>query len=62
MTAILWRVLMAAIAIVLVFLLIPAFADLLGFSIQPALMTIIKVCVAGIAVFYVLRGGPPTSA
>lgn len=61
MAGILWRVLIAVIAVVLVFALIPPFTRIIGFGLDADLMTIIKVCVAGLAVFYVLKGGPPHS-
>jgi hypothetical protein len=59
MAAILWRVLIAAICVVLIFLLIPPFAQVIGFTISAPLMTIIKICVAGLALLYVLRGPAP---
>jgi hypothetical protein len=59
MAAILWRVLIAAICVVLAFLLIPAFADLIGFPVSGPLLVIVKVCVAGLALLYVLRGPAP---
>jgi len=59
MAAILYRVLIAAVCVVLAFLLIPAFLQLIGFTAPPALMTIIKVCIAGLALLYVLRGPAP---
>ena len=59
MAAVLWRVLIAAICVVLAFLLIPAFVELIGFPVPAPLMVIIKVCVAGLALLYVLRGPAP---
>lgn len=59
MAGILWRVLMAVIAVVLVYALIPPFTRIIGFGINADLMLIIKVCVAGLALFYVFKGSPP---
>ena len=59
MSAILWRILIAAICVVLAFVLIPAFVELIGFPMSAPLLTIIKVCVAGLALLYVLRGPAP---
>jgi hypothetical protein len=59
MAGILWRVLIAAICVVLVFLLIPPFVELIGLPVSAPLMTIIKVCIAGLALLYVLRGPAP---
>ncbi len=54
-----WRVMFAAFAVVCVFMLIPPFVRLLGFSVNPDLMLIVQICVAAIAVFYVARGRVP---
>lgn len=57
---ILLRVLIAVIAVVLTFALIPPVARILGFSISGDVFTVIRYCVAGIAVFYILFGPTPT--
>ena len=59
MSAILWRVLIAAICCVLAFMVIPAFVHLIGFPMSEDLLVIIKVCIAGLALLYVLRGPSP---
>lgn len=60
MAGMLWRLLIAAICVVLAYALIPAVIELLGVPVSAPLLTIIRVCIAGLAVFYVLRGpGPP---
>lgn len=56
MTNILWRVLIAAICLVLIWALIPPFVGLLGLTIDPNLLQIFRICVAGLAVLYVLTG------
>jgi len=52
----LWRALIAAICLVLFYAVLPAFVELLNISVSAPLLTIIRVCVAGIAIFYVIRG------
>jgi hypothetical protein len=59
MSDILWRVLLAVIAVVLTFALIPPVCRVLGFSISPDLLTIVRICVAGLAIFYILKGPKP---
>ncbi len=60
MASILWRVLIAVIAVLLVYALIPPVSRILGFDVSGDLFLVIKVVVAGLAVFYILRGAPPT--
>jgi hypothetical protein len=59
MAGILWRVLIAVIAVVLTFALIPPVAHVLGFAIDGDVYTIIRICVAGLAIFYIIRGPAP---
>ena len=59
MAGMLWRVLIAVIAVVLVFAPIPPVSRLLGFGVDGDLMTVIKIVVGGIAVFFILRGSEP---
>jgi hypothetical protein len=61
MAGVLWRVLLAVIAVVLIYALIPPVSRVLGFAIDGDVLLIVKVCIAGLAVFYILRGGPPWS-
>lgn len=56
MPGILWRILFAVIAVVLIYALIPPFLRIVGFEANADLMLIVRVCIAGIAIFYVLRG------
>lgn len=57
MPGILWRVLIAVIAVVLVYALIPPVARIVGFPVDGDVLTVVKVVVAGLAVFYIVRGG-----
>lgn len=60
MSGILWRILIAVIAVVLAVQLIPLVLTEIGFDISANLMKIVKLCIAGIAVFYILRGPNPS--
>lgn len=59
MPGILWRVLIAVIAVLLALALIPPVARLIGLPIDADLMIVIRICIAGIAAFYILRGPWP---
>lgn len=59
MAGMLWRVLLAVLSVVIVFALIPPVSRLLGFSVSGDLFTVIRIVVAGLAVFYILRGPAP---
>ncbi len=54
----LWRVIIAVVCVVIIYALIPPFMRIVGFDISGDVMTIIKVCVAGLAVLYVIKGPP----
>ena len=56
MTGIFWRILIAVVAVVLTFALIPPLSRILGFSVTGDVMLVVRICVAGLAVFYILRG------
>ena len=58
MPSILTRLLIAGICLVLLWIALPAFIDLLGLGINASLLILIRVCVAGIAIFYVIWGWP----
>ncbi len=59
MSAILWRVLIAVVCVVLTFALLPPVARIIGFDLSADVMLVIRVCVAGLAVLYILRGRVP---
>jgi hypothetical protein len=56
MSNILVRILLAAICVALLWALLPPLFEVLGFGPSPALLQIIKICVAGIALLYVFTG------
>jgi hypothetical protein len=59
MSGLLWRVIIAVLCVVLILMVLPPFFALIGFNVDSNLMTILRVCIAGIAILYVLKGGPP---
>jgi hypothetical protein len=58
MSDLLWRVILAVICVVLILALLPPFFNIVGFAVSSDLMTILRICIAGIAVLYVLKGKP----
>jgi hypothetical protein len=56
---ILWRTIYAVIAVVLLFALIPLLFGLVGFPLAGNLWAILRICIAGLAVYYVLGGPSP---
>jgi hypothetical protein len=56
MTGILWRVLIAIVAVVVVIALVPPIFRIIGLPLSADLWLIVRVCVAGLALFYILRG------
>lgn len=59
MSDLLWRVIIAVICVVLLFALMPPLFGLIGMPVDNNLIMIIRICIAGIAILYVLRGGKP---
>lgn len=59
MSGILWRVLIAVVCVVLVLALMPPFLRIVGFDASADVLLIVRICVAGLAVLYVLRGPNP---
>ncbi len=58
MPALLWRILLAVLAVVLLLALLPPVSRLIGFPLDGDLLTVVKICIAGIAVFYIFKGPP----
>lgn len=52
----LWRILIAVLCVVLAYALIPPVSRIIGFPLTSDVLLVIRVCIAGIAAFYVLRG------
>ena len=58
MSALLWRVIIAVIAVVILFAAIPLLFQIVGFPLEGPVWALLRICIAGIAVFYVLSGRP----
>ncbi len=58
MSDLLWRVIIAVVCVVIILALLPPFFRVVGFDVSADLMIILRVCIAGIAVLYVLKGKP----
>jgi len=58
MSALLWRVLIAVVCVVLILALLPPFFRIIGFDLSSDILLVIRICVAGLAVLYVLKGPP----
>lgn len=58
MKALLWRVIYAVIAVLLLFALVPAVTAFVGFPLGSA-WPILRLCIGGIAIFYILAGPSP---
>ncbi len=59
MKGLLWRVIYAVLAVVILFQVIPLLFSIVGFPLGGDVWAILRVCIAGIAVFYVLGGPEP---
>jgi hypothetical protein len=59
MSGILWRVLIAIVCVLVAFALIPPVARIIGFDLSADVMLVVRICVAGLAVLYILRGKVP---
>ncbi len=59
MSALLWRVIIAVLCVALVLALIPPVFALIGFAIDANLLLVLRICIAGIALFYILKGPSP---
>jgi len=62
MSALLWRVLLAVVSVVILYALLPPVARVLGFPLSGDVLTIAKVCIAGLAVLYIGWGKAPFGA
>jgi hypothetical protein len=64
MSALIWRVLIAVICVVVLYALIPPLVRILGFGLSGDVLLVLRICVAGLALLYILKGPPlwPPSA
>lgn len=59
MKALLWRVVYAAFGVIVFWMVIPLFLSVVGFDAPGQAMQLLRICVACIAVAYVLFGPQP---
>lgn len=59
MAAILWRVLIAVICVLFVNALIPPVLQIIGLDVTAAVLTVVRICIAGLAFFYIIKGPTP---
>lgn len=59
MKALIWRVIIAAICVVMFWMVFPLFAAVVGFPLGGNVWALVRICVACGAVLYVLFGPPP---
>jgi hypothetical protein len=62
MSGLFWRILIAVVGVLLVYAVIGPLFRVIGLPLDSDVLTIVKICVAGIALFYILRGGPELPA
>lgn len=58
MSQMLWRIIIAVICVLVIYAVIPPFFRIVGFSLSGDVMLILRICIAGLAVLYVLKGPP----
>ena len=58
MAAILWRILIAVVCVLLVNALIPPVLHIIGLDVTGDVLTVVRICVAGLAFFYIIKGPP----
>ncbi len=60
MSGILWRILIAIVAVAIAWNLIPPVARLLHFDVSSDMITVLRYVISGLAVFYILLGRGPS--
>jgi len=58
MSALIWRILIAVIVVVIIGALLAPVSRVLGFPLDGDLLLIVRICVAGLAVLYIIKGPP----
>jgi len=54
-----WRVLFAVFVVVIIYLLLPPVSRILGFGLGGDVLQVVKICIAALAVYYVVWGKGP---
>ena len=58
MSALLWRILLAVIAVLLIGALLPPVSRIIGFPMDSDVLLVLRLVIAGLALFYILKGPP----
>lgn len=58
MSALLWRVIIAVVCLVIIFALMTPLIALMGIGMDGNVLQILRVCIVGIAILYILKGPP----
>lgn len=58
MSGMLWRILIAVIVVVCLGALIAPVSRIIGFPLTGDVLLVLRICVAGLAVLYILKGPP----
>lgn len=58
MSALLWRVIIAVVCAVVIYALLPPLFGVIGLSVSGDAMLILRICIAGLLVLYILKGPP----
>lgn len=56
MSALLWRALLAVVFVALMFALLPPLLRVFGIDLSGDLLLVIRICIGGLAILYVLNG------
>jgi len=59
MSGIVWRILIAVVACVFAWAILPPFIRIVGLDLSGDVLTVIRLCIGAIAVFYVISGPNP---
>ena len=58
MSALLWRVILAVLAVLILFALLPPVFRVIGLSLSGDVWLILRICIGGMAAFYIAKGPP----
>jgi hypothetical protein len=59
MSGIIWRVLIAIVCVIVALALIPPVLRIIGFDASGDVMLVLRICIAALALLYILRGPQP---
>lgn len=60
MSGVLWRILIALVCVLITFALIPPVLRIVGLDASSDVLLVVKLCVGGLALLYILRGPTPS--